>query len=108
MEHEPLSRLIPDGVDEREAHDLDATWRMLGALDAPSPDSERMRARIDAVIEAIESEPRVLRPSRWQSHALQGLAAAAVLVIGIGIDSLMRLRNDSSALGSGIADRTIR
>jgi len=85
MEHEPLSRLIPDGVDEREAHDLDATWRMLGALDAPSPDSERMRARIDAVIEAIESEPRVLQPSRWQSHALQGLAAAAVLVIGIGI-----------------------
>lgn len=85
MEHEPLSRLIPDGVDEREAHDLDATWRMLGAIDAPSPDSERMRARIDAVIEAIESGPRVLRPSRWPSHVLQGLAAAAVLVIGIGI-----------------------
>jgi hypothetical protein len=85
MEHEPLSRLIPDGVDEREAHDLDATWRMLGAIDAPSPDSERMRARIDAVIEAIDSGPRVLRPSRWQSHVLQGLAAAAVLVIGIGI-----------------------
>jgi hypothetical protein len=101
MEHEPLSRLIPDGVDEREAHDLDATWRMLGAIDAPSPDSERMRARIDAVIEAIESGPRVVRPSRWQSHVLQGLAAAAVLVIGIGIGWFARA-GGSASVASGV------
>jgi len=85
MEHEKLGRILPDGVDPREADEFDATWQMLGRIDAPAPDSERMRARIDAVIDAIENSPRVIRPVRWRTHTLQGLAAAAVLVIGIGI-----------------------
>jgi hypothetical protein len=85
MEHEKLGRILPDGVDPREADELDATWQMLGRIDAPAPDSERMRARIDAVVDAIENSPRVIRPMRWRTHTLQGLAAAAVLLIGVGI-----------------------
>ena len=50
MEHEKLGRILPDGVDPREADEFDATWQMLGRIDAPAPDSERMRARIDAVV----------------------------------------------------------
>jgi len=85
MEHEKLNRLLPDGVDPSESDALDATWQMLGAIDAPAPDSERMRARLDAVIDAIEQTPTVTRPRRWQRTVLQGLAAAALVVIGIGI-----------------------
>ena len=85
MEHEKLDRLLPDGVDPSESDALDATWQMLGAIDAPAPDSERMRARLDAVIDAIEQTPTVIRPRIWQRTVLQGLAAAALVVIGIGI-----------------------
>ena len=90
MEHDTLGRLLPDGVDPREADDLDATWRMLGAIESPAPDSERMRARLDAVIGAIEHFDRgpvsyQTAPLRARSSTLQGLAAAAVLVIGVGI-----------------------
>jgi hypothetical protein len=85
MEHEKLNRLLPDGVDPSESDALDATWQMLGAIDAPAPDSERMRARLDAVIDAIEQTPTVIRPRIWQRTVLQGLAAAALVVIGIGI-----------------------
>ncbi|PYR69309.1 MAG: hypothetical protein DMF88_06450 [Acidobacteria bacterium] len=85
MEHDRLGRILPDGVDPREADELDATWQMLGRIDVPAPDSERMRARIDAVIDAIEDTPRVIRPARWNTYTVQGLAAAAMLVIGIGI-----------------------
>lgn len=85
MEHEKLSRLLPDDVDPREADELDATWQMLGAIGSAAPDSERMRARIDAVIDAIEHAPAVMPARRWQPYVLQGLAAAAMLLIGIGI-----------------------
>ena len=85
MEHEKLSRLLPDGVDPAESEALDATWRMLGAIDAPPPDSERMRARLDAVIDAVEHAHAPARPRALHSYVLQGLAAAALVVIGIGI-----------------------
>jgi len=90
MEHDRLGRIVPDGVDPREADELDATWQMLGRIDAPAPDSERMRARIDAVIDAIEPLDRGPRrsaplPAIFHSFVAQGLAAAALLVIGIGI-----------------------
>jgi len=85
MEHEKLSRLLPDGVDDIESDELDATWRMLGSIDSPTPNSERMRARLDAVIDAVEHTPTVARPRPFHSYALQGLAAAAMLVTGIGI-----------------------
>jgi hypothetical protein len=85
MEHDTLGRLLPDGVDPREADELDATWRLLGAIDAPPPDSERMRARLDAVVDAVEHTHLPARPRLFGSDVLQGLAAAAVLVIGIGI-----------------------
>ena len=87
MEHEPLGPLLPDGVDEREANELEASWRMLGDIEAPTPDSERMRARIDAVIDAIEPAFATATAGRHRttwSYVAQGLAAAAVLVIGIG------------------------
>jgi hypothetical protein len=58
---------------------------MLGAIDSPLPDSERMRARLDAVIDAVEHTHTVPRPRLFDSYVLQGLAAAAMLVIGIGI-----------------------
>jgi len=94
MEHDDkLSRLLPDDVDRREADALDATWRMLGGIDAPAPDSDRMRARLDAVIDAVE---HAAPPSRqWfprggstggsRFYAMQGLAAAAILLVGIAI-----------------------
>ena len=64
MEHDKLSRLLPDDVDRKEADGLDATWRMLGAIDAPAPDSDRMRARLDAVLDAVEqAAPPAAR--RW-------------------------------------------
>ena len=85
MEHEKLSRLLPDGVDPAESEALDATWRMLGAIDAPAPDAERMRARLDAVIDAVEHAHAPARPRAFPSYVLQGLAAAALVVIGIGI-----------------------
>lgn len=94
MEHEKLSRLLPDGVTRTEAAELEATWRTLGDIDTPTPDSDRMRARLDAVIEAVEhaqaTTPRgwlhggAFGRSAW-SYALQGLAAAAMLLIGIAI-----------------------
>ena len=90
MEHDKLGRLLPDGVDPRDADELDATWQMLGAIESPAPDSERMRARIDAVIDAIDHAPGFTRTTEGRLHptrgyVLQGLATAAMLVIGIGI-----------------------
>ena len=90
MEHERLGRLLPDGLDPREVDVLDATWRMLGAVESPAPDSGRMRARIDAVIDALENSHAVAgattrRPAASRRYVLQGLAAAATLVIGVGI-----------------------
>jgi hypothetical protein len=67
---------------------------MLGGIDAPAADSDRMHARLDAVIDAREhAEPPA--PRRWFPHrgfgggsrfyAVQGLAAAAILLVGIAI-----------------------
>ena len=92
MENDRLSRLLPDDVDRREAEGLDATWRMLGGIDAPAPESDRMRARLDAVLDAVEHAAPPA-PQRWLGrrdlaaggYAMQGLAAAAVLVVGIAI-----------------------
>ena len=84
MEHDKLGRFLPDDVDRQEADGLDATWRMLGAIDAPAPASERMRTRLDAVIDAFEhSSPPARRRIRF--YAMQGLAAAAILLVGIAL-----------------------
>src|SRR6266542_2060159 len=92
MEHDTLNPLLPDGVDPSESDALDTTWQMLGSIDAPAPDSDRMRARLDAVIDAVEHGhfdrgPERSAPLRGMlpSFMLQGLAAAAMLVIGIAI-----------------------
>src|SRR5213592_1523423 len=92
MEHEKLDSLLPDDVDRAESDALDATWRMLGAIEAPAPDSDRMRARLDAAIDAVEHGhfdrgPERSAPLRGMlsSFVLQGLAAAAILIIGIAI-----------------------
>ena len=74
MEHDRLSGLLPDNVDRSEAEELDATWRMLGHIEAPIPDSRRMRARLHMVIDG-----------RRRAFVLQGLAAAALLLIGVAI-----------------------
>jgi hypothetical protein len=84
MEHDKLSRLLPDDIDRREADGLDATWRMLGAIETPAPASERMRTRFDAVIDAVEHAPAPRR-RRVRFYAVQGLAAAAILIVGIAI-----------------------
>src|ERR1041385_1839963 len=94
MEHDRLSRLLPDGVDRSEAEELDATWRMLGTIEAPTADSSRMRARLDAVIDAAGQEEihasqtsSIVRhiTGRRRTLVLQGLAAAAMLLIGVAI-----------------------
>ena len=95
MERDTLTPFLPDGVEKAEADALDATWRMLGAIEAPAPDSDRMRARLDAVIDAVEHTPA--SPRRVPS-VLQGLAAAALLVVGVGIGWLARAGN-----GGGIS-----
>ena len=94
MEHDRLNRLLPDNVDRTEAEGLDATWRMLSHIKAPVPDSGRMRARLDAVIDAVgqaESDVPHTSPTlrnvagRRRAFVLQGLAAAAMLLIGVAI-----------------------
>ena len=85
MEHEKLSRLLPDGVDPAESDELEATWRTLGAVDAPAANSERMRARLDAVIDAVEHTHAPAHARLFRPYILQALAAAALLVIGVGI-----------------------
>ena len=112
MENDKLNRLLPDDVDPREADGLDATWRMLGAIDAPAPDSDRMRARLDTVLGAVEHAAPPASP-RWFGrrdvdggrYALQGLAAAAVLLVGIAIGRFVvpdttRLPDSSSEIAA--------
>jgi HEAT repeat protein len=109
MEHDRLSRLLPDDVDRSEAQELDATWRMLGHIEAPVPNSERMRARLDAIIDAVgqeETNAPQTRPTvpgitrRRRTFVLQGLAAAAMLLIGVAIG---RFGTSPSARTSGDA-----
>jgi len=93
MENEKLGRLLPDDVDRREAEGLDATWRLLGAIDVPAPESDRMRARLDAVLDAVEDATAPAAPRPWfgrrgveaRFSAVHGLAAAAILLVGVAI-----------------------
>lgn len=88
MEHDKLSRLLPDDVDRAEAEELDATWRTLGRVDAPAPDSARMRARFDVVVDVFKHREPVTRRSIGgdrRAWLVQGLAAAAILLIGVAI-----------------------
>jgi hypothetical protein len=68
-----------------EAESFAATWRMLGSIEPPAPDSDRMRARFDAVIEAFEDAQATPRRHHFRPSVLQGLTAAALVVIGIAI-----------------------
>lgn len=77
--------------------EVDATaelWNELGAAPAPRPESARMRARFDAALQGYidgQAESRVVsmtsarRPAwQWQPW-VQFAAAAALLVLGIGL-----------------------
>ena len=103
MEHDKLDSLLPHGVDRAESAALGDTWRMLGMIDAPRPDSERMRARLDAVIDAVEHSHVATRPRMLRSYVLQGLAAAAMLAIGVGIGWFAR-QPAGQAVTSGGSD----
>ena len=107
MENDKLSRLLPDDVGRREAEDLDATWRMLGGIDAPAPKSERMRARLDAVIDAVEHAAPVAPPRWFGRHgidarfsAVRGFAAAAILLVGVAIGRFVIPEGTGSANSS--------
>lgn len=78
---------------------LDSTWQMLDAVAEPRPDSAAMHARFEAVLDGYQEAladkgPRasaVLIPSAgWPGRVALPLAAAAVLVIGVGIGRLTR------------------
>jgi hypothetical protein len=66
---------------------------MLGHIEAPLADSGRMRARLDAVIDAVgqeethasETSPTVRDITAPRRAFVQGLAAAAMLLIGVAI-----------------------
>ena len=71
-----------------EAEGLATTWRMLGDLPAPAPDSQAMRARIDASIErerfaASRSPAAAPRRLQWNNPWLAACAASLVLAIGV-------------------------
>jgi hypothetical protein len=78
-----------------EAEGLDDTWQMLGTVPAYNgpadrPDSVAMRARFDAALDgyrqgigAESAGPH--RVARLRTYGLQFAAAAAVLVLGVGI-----------------------
>ena len=93
MEHERLSSFLPDEVNGSEADELDATWRMLGRIEAPAPDSSGMRARFQSAIDAVEGGDTAIRRLWWGrsvgarrgAFVVQAFAAAAMLVIGVGI-----------------------
>jgi hypothetical protein len=62
------------------------TWQRLALIPGPRPDSTAMRARFDAALEdyqqGVSDRPRRSPVARY---ALQALAAAALLVIGVAI-----------------------
>ena len=119
MDDNTLTPNLPDGVDRDEAAALEATWRALGGIDAPAPPTGRMRARLDAVVDAVHGtggqasafaeatadKPRVITFRMKGSRlALQGLAAAAVLLIGIGIGRYVAPRPVPLATGAPSSD----
>jgi hypothetical protein len=76
-----------------EANQLAETWQMLGAIDCAPPDSTRLRARLQRIAGAYESEPagaaRPPLPQRLRAYFPQWQFAAAVaallFVLGIGV-----------------------
>jgi hypothetical protein len=78
-----------------EAGSFAETWLLLGAIDSPAPDSARMRARLDVIVDAHEHG----RASAWrvQRHLLLTAAAAALVAIGFVIG------HHTAALGPGSA-----
>lgn len=91
--------LSPAAAAEVEAHiracaacaaDLEAageTWQRLAAIPAPRADSKAMRARFDAMLQEHQHGAAPAQPPRtsMRTHALQALAAAALLVIGVAL-----------------------
>ena len=72
------------------ADGLDETWQMLGTVPADRPDSAAMRARFDAALDGYRhglrgDRARPGRFARFRTYGLQFAAAAAVLVLGVGI-----------------------
>src|SRR5689334_8950370 len=116
MDDDILTPKLPDGVEPDEAAALESTWRALGAIDAPPPPSDRMRARLDEVMgavhgskadpsalaEAAAHKPRVIAfRMKGSRAAMQALAAAAMLLVGIAIG---RYSADPPVRGAGTAD----
>ena len=61
----------------------DDTWQRLGVLAAPGPDSASMRTRFQSALEDYQQEAKSTAGAN--RHWLQFAAAAAMLVVGIGI-----------------------
>jgi hypothetical protein len=73
-----------------EFEGLDETWQILGTVPADRPDSAAMRARFDAALDGYQHGLGVERakPGRFAragTYGLQFAAAAAVMVLGVGI-----------------------
>jgi hypothetical protein len=73
-----------------EADGLDDTWQMLGTVPAERPDSPAMRTRFDAALDGYRHGLHVesAQPNRYariRTYGLTFAAAAAVLVLGVGI-----------------------
>jgi hypothetical protein len=89
----------------KELEDLHDTWRLLGELPAPAPDSSAMRARFDAVLaqhvadsgSAATGSPMWSRRSHWP-WALG--ASAATLVLGVLLGRLTAPDSASRDLAS--------
>ena len=65
----------------------DDTWQRLATLAAPRADARTMRARFDTMLHEHQyGEALALRPrASLRTYALQALAAAALVVIGVAI-----------------------
>jgi len=84
-----------------EADGFAETWRMLGSIASPAPDSARMRTRLTAIIDgfehAITSAPApgvrgrlaALFSRQSHPHVLRAASACALVAIGIAIGHYM-------------------
>ena len=71
---------------QRETESLGGIWTTLEDIPAPEPDSRAMRARFDAALEREQASARPAgRSFHWNYAMAAGVAAAALLVIGIGL-----------------------
>ncbi|MEO8062413.1 MAG: zf-HC2 domain-containing protein [Pseudomonadota bacterium] len=69
-----------------ETEGLASTWRLLGDIPLPAPDSAALRTRIDASIERerfAASRAPAARRFQWNHPLVAGLAASLVLAIGV-------------------------